>query len=82
VKAVNNARDELQGDDLELFERLIAKRKTPAEADELIQKWGDGELGIFEKLRAEAAKPFSWKEWAEQKNESYLLMSDFRGLSA
>jgi hypothetical protein len=36
VKAVNNARDELQSDDLELFERLIAKRNTPVEADELI----------------------------------------------
>jgi hypothetical protein len=58
VKALNDARDQLHGDDLELFERLISRRRKPAEVQDLIFKWRNGELGTFSRLREEAAKPF------------------------
>lgn len=47
VKSVNNARAKLQGDDLELFERLISNQKTDGEVEELIQRWRDGRLRNF-----------------------------------
>ena len=60
MKAVNNARDELQGDDLELFERLIAKRNTPVEVDELI--------GIFQAL-IEVGAPARDSVFARERGE-------------
>jgi hypothetical protein len=65
AEAVSKARSKLHGDDLELFERLVSTSRTPAEAQELIQKWREGELGTFKKLK-EALEPFNWKERAEQ----------------
>ena len=55
---INAARRQLQGDNLELFERLLAKHTSPEEVVESILKWTEGKLGTFERLREEAARPF------------------------
>jgi hypothetical protein len=56
AQAINDARSQLQGDDLELFERLIARPQSVVESSDMIQSWRDGEL-----------KPMSWREIAEEK---------------
>jgi hypothetical protein len=68
AEAVSKARIKLHGDDLELFERLVSTSRTPTEAEDLIQKWREGELGTFGKLRDEAFKPFNWKELSRRRN--------------
>jgi hypothetical protein len=54
AQAVNDARSQLKGDDLELFERLIARPRSAVESLDMIQNWRDGEL-----------KPRSWMERAD-----------------
>ena len=70
AEAVNNARSTLNGDDLELFERLVSTSRPLHEVEELIQKWRDGRLDNFKQLREEASRAFSWKERAERIDES------------
>ena len=70
AEAVNNARSTLHGDDLELFERLVGTSRPLHEVEELIQKWRDGRLDNFKQLREEASRAFSWRERAEQMDES------------
>ncbi|PMD20390.1 hypothetical protein NA56DRAFT_723032 [Hyaloscypha hepaticicola] len=70
AEAVNNARSTLDGDDLELFERLVSTSRPVHEVEELIQKWRDGRLDNFKQLREEASRAFSWRERAEQMDES------------
>ncbi len=69
AEAVNNARSTLNGDDLELFERLVSTSRPLHEVEELILKWRDGRLDNFKQLREEASRAFSWKERAEQMDE-------------
>jgi hypothetical protein len=70
AEAVNNARNTLQGNDLELFERLVSTSRPSHEVEELIQRWRDGRLDNFKHLREEASRAFSWRERAEQMDES------------
>ena len=70
AEAVNNARSTLDGDDLELFERLVSTSRPLHEVEELIQRWRDGKLDNFEQLREQALRAFSWRERAEQMDES------------
>jgi hypothetical protein len=70
AEAVNNARSTLHGDDLELFERLISTSRPSDEVEDLIQRWRDGRLDNFKQLREEASRAFSWRERAEQMDES------------
>ena len=58
VESINDARRKLQGDDLELFERLISIPRTPEQVDELIERWRGGELSSFSKLREVARSGF------------------------
>jgi len=56
AQAVNDARSQLQGEDLELFERLIARPRSAVESFEMIRSWRDGEL-----------KPRCWRDVVEER---------------
>jgi len=62
VQAVSNARLQLKGDDLELFERLIARPRSALGSFDMIRKWRNREM---EQLRGEEKEkenwPFYWR---------------------